>query len=404
MVTYSKLGSLFDGAGVFPLAANMCGLNPVWASEIEPFPIAVTKKRFPNMNHLGDVTKINGAGIEPVDVITFGSPCQDVSVAGKMDGLRDGTRSSLFFEAIRIIKEMRENTDAEQPRFVVWENVPGALQSNDGDDFRTVLEELAKIGDRNCSVPESPIKSGNRQKWPTAGQILGDGFSVAWRVLDAQFWGVPQARRRVFVVADFGRMDNDCAGRVLFVREGLSRNFASIRRAWEEDTGPFDDGPVGASEALIEVNEETGTVTINESVYRTINLYTGEGNSVPKIPDAGRVRRMSPVECAMLMGMPSWWTADVDGPFTEKVEYKMWGNSVALPCVLYVIEGVARELYKSNDAFVSYDVLVPAVREVHYYEYKEQERSATLKASGGTFGGGSETLVIENNYPIFKKI
>lgn len=140
-----KLGSLFDGSGGFPLAGALCGITPVWASEVEPYPIAVTRSRFPKMRHLGSVTELNGAEIEPVDVITFGSPCQDLSIAGKRAGIHEGERSNLFFEAIRIIKEMRYATNGKYPAFAIWENVPGAFSSNKGDDFRCVLEEFVKF-------------------------------------------------------------------------------------------------------------------------------------------------------------------------------------------------------------------------------------------------------------------
>lgn len=153
-----KMGSLFDGSGGFPLAAEMCGIVPVWASEIEPYPIAVTKSRFPAMEHLGDISKINGAMIKSVDLVTFGSPCQDMSVAGKRAGIKhtengdeETTRSGLFMEAVRVIKEMREATNGEYPTFAVWENVPGAFSSNKGEDFKIVLEELIKIAE-----PEAP--------------------------------------------------------------------------------------------------------------------------------------------------------------------------------------------------------------------------------------------------------
>ena len=140
-----KLGSLFDGSGGFPLAGTLCGIEPVWASEIEPFPCRVTAKRFPNMKQLGDVTKINGAEVEAVDIITFGSPCQDLSVAGKQAGIHEGARSSLFFEAIRIIKEMRNATTNKFPRWAVWENVPGAFSSNGGNDFGAVLKAFCEV-------------------------------------------------------------------------------------------------------------------------------------------------------------------------------------------------------------------------------------------------------------------
>lgn len=139
-----KLGSLFDGAGTFPFAGSLFGIIPIWASEIETFPINVTKKRFPNMKHLGDITKISGENIEPVDIITFGSPCQNLSIAGNRKGL-EGNQSGLFTEAIRIIKEMRNKTNGKQPRYAIWENVPGAFSSNQGEDFRIVLEEFCKI-------------------------------------------------------------------------------------------------------------------------------------------------------------------------------------------------------------------------------------------------------------------
>lgn len=157
------LGSLFDGAGTFPFAASAFGILPIWASEIEPFPIQVTQKRLPKMKHLGDITKIDGSAITPVDVITFGSPCQDLSVAGKRAGL-DGERSGLFLEAIRIIKEMRRKTNGKYPRYAVWENVPGAFSSNKGEDFRTVLEEFCKIKDSTAVIPR-PTNGGGEMAY-----------------------------------------------------------------------------------------------------------------------------------------------------------------------------------------------------------------------------------------------
>ena len=212
-----KLGSLFDGSGGFPLAGSLCGIEPVWASEVEPYPIAVTRSRFPNMKHLGSVTDINGGDIEPVDIITFGSPCQDLSVAGKRAGLKheangddETTRSGLFMEAVRIIKEMREATNGEYPTFAVWENVPGAFSSNKGEDFRTVLEELIKIVEPTAVMPAVP-KNG----WPYADSYCGDGWSLAYRVFDAQYWGVPQRRRRIYLVLD---LRGQRAGKVSFER------------------------------------------------------------------------------------------------------------------------------------------------------------------------------------------
>ena len=207
------LGSLFDGSGGFPLAGALSGIRPVWAAEVEPYPIAVTRSRFPMMQHLGSVTEVHGDKVQPVDVITFGSPCQDLSVAGKRAGIHEGQRSNLFFEAIRIIKEMRAATNGRHPTFAVWENVPGAFSSNQGEDFRCVLEEFVKIRGGGYTVPRP-----DKGKWKSAGEILGDGYSVAWRQLDAQYWGVPQRRKRIYLVADFagGR-----AGEILFERESL---------------------------------------------------------------------------------------------------------------------------------------------------------------------------------------
>lgn len=237
----TKIGSLFDGSGGFPLAAALCGFEPAWASEVEPYPIAVTRSHFPYMIHLGDVSKVNGADIEPVDVITFGSPCQDMSIAGKRAGIKHTgngdektTRSGLFMEAVRIIKEMREATHGRYPTFAVWENVPGAFSSNNGEDFRLVLEELAKIVEPTCTMPQMP-KGG----WPYADRYMGDGWSVAYRTLDAQFWGVPQRRRRIYLVADFG---GQRAGKILFEREGLRGHIAEGRAPWERAAADAEGG------------------------------------------------------------------------------------------------------------------------------------------------------------------
>ena len=226
------IGSLFSGSGGFELAATMCGGTPVWASEIEPYPIAVTRSRFPNMKHLGSVTDINGGEVEPVDIISFGSPCQDLSVAGKRAGLKhedngddETTRSGLFMEAVRIIKEMRKVTNGVYPRFAIWENVPGAFSSNKGEDFRTVLEELIKIVEPSAVMPPVP-KNG----WSYADSYCGEGWSLAYRVFDAQYWGVPQRRRRIYLVLDLG---GECAGEVLFEREGLRGYFAESRTPWQ---------------------------------------------------------------------------------------------------------------------------------------------------------------------------
>ena len=224
------LGSLFDGSGGFPLGGLLAGITPVWASEIEPFPIRVTTKRLPFMKHYGNISAMDGGRIEPVDIITFGSPCQDMSVAGRRDGL-DGSRSSLFYEAVRIIKEMRCATDGRYPRYIVWENVPGAFSSNKGEDFKAVLEAVIGIAEPNAQVP-MPKKA----RWPYADLYLGDGWSVAYRTLDAQYWGVPQRRRRIYLVADLAGKG---AGKILFESEGLSGYSAEGFRSWQRAAGSF---------------------------------------------------------------------------------------------------------------------------------------------------------------------
>lgn len=455
------LGSLFDGSGTCPLAATLCGITPIWASEIEPYPIRVTQKNFPGMRHLGDITKISGAEIEPVDIVTFGSPCQDLSAAGAQKGLVEGKRSSLFFDALRIICEMREATNGKYPRYAVWENVPGAFSSNQGRDFLEVLRAFAEAaGGSRADVPE-PARRGKTDKlvWRNAGCIVGDGYSIAWRVLDAKYWGVPQRRKRIYLVADFG---GQRAGKILFKREGLLGDFKAGRKARQEDSGDAVGSAGGDCRAFhlqqdpisgrvspcigaqrqatvgvvyaadcrnLRLNEEiSGTLQAKENggyslnyqnpvVYqnpkrgeyveseigstllahlavepRDIVAYdargNGDGEIVPtltgdhesRVTDytalvvgngqlnqmsmsdkAGAlncmhdqqtvllkrlwhyiVRRLTPLECCRLQGFPDWWEDGVDG--SDSARYKMWGNGMALPCVLYVMEGIVDEM------------------------------------------------------------
>ena len=451
-----KLGSLFDGSGGFPLGGIIAGMSPVWSSEIEPFSIRVTEKRLPYVKHYGDVSKLNGAGLEPVDVITFGSPCQDMSVAGKRAGL-DGARSGLFFQAVRIVKEMRAKYG--KPRYAVWENVRGALSSAGGEDFRRVLEELCRIKDDAVDVPRPP-----KGKWQSAGCVMGDGYSIAWRVLDAQYWGVPQRRKRVYLVADF---DGDSAGKILFDSEGVSGHSEKMQAArkdfarcaqggagetgWGKEvlndqggmlvlfdnhredaryTGPCDASPTITSHlgtgglnaplvclqgSMINRAEKNGPrgSGIDEDVSFTLNTADRHAVCVPAsadnlycmsksyhfahaTPDQAdalvatdykcppvvnadwRVRMITPLECARLQGFPDWWTDGLtdENPSDEEVQkwqgifdewcdingkkhkspaqvrkwlqtehpdsakYKLWGNGVALPCVVFVLCGI----------------------------------------------------------------
>lgn len=205
------LGSLFDGIGGWQLAAVKNGVKPLWSSEIDPFPASVTKEHFPDTIQLGDVTKINGAEIPPVDIICAGSPCQDLSIAGKRAGL-EGDRSNLFYQAMRIVREMRRKTNGVYPKFFVWENVTGSFSSNRGCDFQSVLEE---IGSTDIPMPDSG-------RWARAGMVRSKECGIAWRTFDAQFWGVPQHRERIFLIAGFGKWGGHV--QVLFNPESVRGN------------------------------------------------------------------------------------------------------------------------------------------------------------------------------------
>lgn len=264
------LGSLFDGSGGFPLGGVIAGITPKWAAEIEPFPIRVTSVRFPNMTHLGNISEVRGAEIEPVDIITFGSPCQDMSVAGKREGL-GGNRSSLFYEAIRIIKEMREATNGKYPRYIVWENVPGAFSSNKGEDFRAVLTEICKVKEECVSVPKPA-------KWENAGRIMGESFSIAWRLLDAQYWGVPQRRQRIYLVADF---DGGSAGKILFESEGLSGYSAQGFKSWQDAANGITEsvGETGSDSLMFENHSQDTRYRGPLAVAQTVSSTYGTGGN-----------------------------------------------------------------------------------------------------------------------------
>ena len=283
------LGSLFDGSGTFPMMAMLSGIVPVWKSEIEPFPIAVTEKRLPFVKHLGDINNINGAEIDPVDIITFGSPCTDLSVAGKRQGL-NAERSGLFFQAIRIIKEMRGATNGKYPRFAVWENVTGAFSSNGGEDFRCVLEEFCKIKDADLSVPKP-------EKWTKAGEIVGENFSLAYRTFDAQYWYLPQRRARIYLVADF---DGGCASKILFESEGVSGYSAESFRAWQRTAGSAADSSGTAGLCLCDqggeridiLKERTATLRA-EAHHPPCILENHPADSRLQISENGKVQTLT---------------------------------------------------------------------------------------------------------------
>lgn len=225
------LGSLFDGIAGFPLAASRYGIKTIWASEIEENLVDIVKTHFPDIKHLGDIKRVDGSRIEPVDIISFGSPCQNLSVAGNQKGL-DGEKSMLFFEAIRIIYEMRGATNGKYPRFIIWENVAGAFSSNKGQDFRRVLEEITK----------SYIPMPNSRKWANSGLVRNGETTTAWRMLDAQYWGVPQRRKRIYLVHDF---NGECAGQILFEWKSLCRDTTQSKTEREKTSRNSGNGIAG---------------------------------------------------------------------------------------------------------------------------------------------------------------
>lgn len=366
------LGSLFDGSGGFTLGAIESGIIPVWASEIEPFPIRVTTRRMPHVKHYGDICQIRGDEIEPVNIITFGSPCQDMSIAGRRDGL-NGNRSSLFYEAIRVIKEMREKTNGQKPRYIIWENVTGAFSSNKGEDYRRVLEEIAKIKGSELSIPKSD------GKWRKAGVIMGDNLSIAWRTVDAQYWGVPQRRKRIYLIADFA---GQSAGEILFEQESMRRDFDKSRKTKKRNTTGIksDIGKTSkiANRKTYSINKNLHHTKVEEE--KTGTIVATDYKCPPIIISRNMtVRKLTPQECGKLQGFPENWCSDLETiepnekdlvfwrdifkthgkisgkikdktdkqivkwlkkPHSDSAEYKMWGNGVALPNVKFVLSSI----------------------------------------------------------------
>jgi len=197
------------------------------------------------MVHLGDITKMSGYTIPPVDVVTFGSPCQDLSIAGKRAGMA-GERSGLFSEAVRIIREMRYATFGAYPKYAVWENVPGAFSSNKGEDFHAVLQSLCRVIDPDATIPR-PTDARGGIKWPRAGAILADHYSLAWRTMDAQHWGVPQRRLRISLILD---LTGGRAGEILFEPESLRGHFAPGVTPGQATAGTVENGAGTADRAF----------------------------------------------------------------------------------------------------------------------------------------------------------
>jgi len=340
--------------------------------------------------HLGDITKIKGDAIPVVDCIINGSPCQTFSIAGLRTGLNG--ESGLFLEAVRVIKEMRECDKATgrangfiRPRFMVWENPTGVFSCHKGEDFRTVLEETAKIADPNAVIPRPP-----KNKWTNAGCVMGDGWSIAWRVFDAQFWGVPQRRRRIALVADFG---GQCAPEILFERksscgnitqsgetqQAITRNTkASINQSVENVKPSFciagniigrGDKAGGNGYGFQEDISYTLTATDHHAVYCYDARGNGNGDisstitgdhenritdytTVVCMPYNSSVRRLTPLECERLQGYPDQYT-DIDSwtdnrgrvhKCSDTARYKALGNSIALPSWTWLLSRLCKYL------------------------------------------------------------
>lgn len=423
------LASLFDGIGGFPYAASFYNITSLWASEIVPACVSVTRKHFPDMTHAGDITQLHGGKLPPVDIVTFGSPCQGLSLAGQRRGLAD-ERSGLFMEAIRIIDEMREATHGEYPRFALFENVPGALSSAGGRDFAAVLQSFTKA--------EIPMPYSGR--WANAGMVRGGGVDLAWCVYDAQYFGTAQRRRRLFLVCDFAGRS---AGEILFVPKSLRGYFEAGGTPRQGLAAFAESRPDTAGGEIVVLNDQGGasltversglsptlrsqthgnlpvvaagfdlqqiTSKTNRSILRpvqptlcgtgqphVVTMATGQANAEvladiaptlncnheqsllvhPQIAGtlcasgaglsrpAGMgsetdfcitryadliVRRLTPLECERLQGFPDFWTEQGGGRvISDTSRYQMLGNSIAVPCVAYIMQGIYHALERRN--------------------------------------------------------
>lgn len=340
------LGSLFDGIAGFPLAAAQNGIKTIWASEIVGDCIDIVKKHFPEIQHLGDITKINGGEIPPVDIISFGSPCQNLSTAGNQKGL-DGEKSQLFFEAIRIIYEMRGATNGKYPKYIIWENVAGAFSSNKGQDFRRVLEEITK----------TYIPMPNSRRWATSGMVRSAAGSTAWRQLDAQYWGVPQRRKRIYLVHNF---NGERTPEILFECESVLGYTAQGRTEGKNITG-------SAGNSV----EATGTGT----AAGFLPLNSGRANGV------GYEDEKSPT----LTKNPPATVYTIAGNAIGRMG-RNGGNQLGVgQDISYTLTAADRHAIAAPEAF----------RLSSFGGFTEGV--GTLRASGGDNGGGSETMIVEKN-------
>ena len=394
------LGSLFDGIGGWLASATDYGIKPLWSSEIEKFPLAVTHQRFPDVEQIGDIRNLDGGAIHPVDIICMGSPCQNLSMAGKREGLK-GEQSGLFREATRIIREMRRATGGKYPRFVVWENVPGAFSSNKGMDFRAVLQEIGQ-----AEIP-MPLNG----KWANAGVAELPQCEIAWRVLDAQYWGVPQRRRRIFLVADFAA-DGRCAAEILFEPESVSGN-TSAGESQGEGAAERTERSLGAtgedvkskcfnicsyaSNSMKSENPHSGIYETDKT--RTLDLNGGnpacnQGGTM--IVSAGfKGGQSAKASLGYAVETSACLASQSSGTEPTVAVYDMThANEVMRP----VKDGIAPTL---NARMGTGGNQVPVVRHAVYSKtsfakYEEAANTTPLRASGGDIGGGSENLCCQS--------
>jgi len=321
------LGSLFDGLGGWQLAATRVGIRPIWSSEIEAFPLQITKKHFPQTLQLGDIRNLDGMNLPPVDIICAGSPCQDLSISGKKAGLA-GERSGLFVKAIQIVREMQQATHGQFPRYFVWENVPGAFSSNQRKDFLAVLES---IGGTKLPMPQS-------SRWAPAGLVRTQTCDIAWRVLNARYWGVPQSRNRIFLVADFGTHGR-CAEQIFFESESVCGHPAEehVLREAASTTSQSDARSTGtgclnyfSQQRFGVYREDCASSCLAHRDYKgTRDLIVESQKNI--------VRRLTPLECERLQGLPDNWTkGGSDGD-----RYKAIGNGMAQPCADFILHQIA---------------------------------------------------------------
>lgn len=357
------------------------------------------------MIHLGDITKIKGDNIPTVDVITFGSPCQDLSIAGKRAGL-SGERSGLFMEAVRIIKEMREATNGQYPQYAVWENVPGAFSSNKGEDFRAVLEELARIKEAGISIP-GPDKS----KWAKAGLITGDDWSIAWRTMDTQHWGVPQRRLRISLVLD---LTGGRAGKILFEPESLRGHFAPGITPGQAAAGTVENG-AGAADRAFTLKIRSGCdgggkgALVQTEKSATLSTLQDQTLFVAELPKAYSFDSLA--SNSMKSSNPHSGCREVEIAKTLDTSppdpAKNQGGIAILDALPFDTTQITSPQNGSNPHFgdpchplaaTSHPpaaVCKTVFAEQDYSTYKESARVKTLKSSGGTLGCGGDSIVAE---------